>query len=302
MDGLFDSAWLKWGRAVVHAEALVKDISRVTTDPDRPSDFTFGYEYNARRHGFVVDVARVEPLPPAWSLMLGDVAANLRSALEHLAWGIVARGRRGKRGLPLTNDEARGVSFPIYGERRQFNGEVDRKLIGADRGDVARVRRVQPYHRGRRGKSRHALFILSALCNADKHRAIEPIRVVPSAGSYQVLEMRDCVPTADSRIPRPRFITLEVGAELGVVRVRKTGPNPHVELDAQLVLRLGVTDRIPLDEWLATTVRLIGLLLSYFAEAPDELAELGNPALFFPPDDPRSRADGPLHGEGDDGP
>jgi hypothetical protein len=101
MDGLFDSAWLKWGRAVVHAEALVTDIGLVTTDPHRPRDFIFGYEYNAKRHGFVVDVARVEPLPPAWTLMLGDVAANLRSALEHLAWGIVHRGRGGRRDFPL---------------------------------------------------------------------------------------------------------------------------------------------------------------------------------------------------------
>jgi hypothetical protein len=290
MDGLYDSAWLKWGRAVVHAEVLAEDIRRVTTDRDRPRDFIFGYEYDAKRHGFVVEVASVEPMPIAWSLMLGDVAANLRSALEHLAWAIVTRGRGGSRGFPLTDAEARGVSFPIYGDRRQFNGTIDRKLIGARRADIAHVRRVQPYHRGKRGTSRHALFILNALCNADKHRAIEPIRVVPSAATYQVLETRDCVPTTDTPRPRPRLITLEVGAELGVVRVRQTGPNPYVKLDAQLGLRLGVTDRTPLDDWLGTTPRLIGLLLAEFAEPPDQLAELGNPSLvrFFRPDAPRS--------------
>jgi hypothetical protein len=257
MDQPFDSAWLKWGRAIVHVHALESEMAQLAANPKR-NELTLGIgHYDPKRHGFPVEIAEVKPWPANWGVLLGDIAANFRSALDHCAWAIVHRGKGGANGFPLTKREAKQIYFPIVStDARQLNGEISTKLIGARRADIAIVRRVQPYHRGTR-HGRHPLFVLNQLCNSDKHRAIEPVRMIASSGGYQFLARRDCVPTTDRRRPRLRIVPMEIGAEVGVVRVRKTGPEPDVDVDTHIGVRPGVVERTPLDEWLAKTARMV---------------------------------------------
>jgi hypothetical protein len=74
---------------------------------------------------------------------------------------------------------------------------------------------------------------------------------------------------------------LEPGAELGVIRVRKTGPDPKIDVDAQFQVGIGATDRFPLAAWLQGTSRIVSTVLGLFADPPDEIVQLGDPALFF---------------------
>src|SRR5436305_1101517 len=83
------------------------------------------------RHGFAVYAADVAPVPTRWGLILGDIANNYRSAIDHLAWALVSRGRTPP--AVLTDDQRSAVQFPITQGRRQFNKSLKRRLPGAGR-------------------------------------------------------------------------------------------------------------------------------------------------------------------------
>jgi hypothetical protein len=282
MTGPFDSAWLKWGRAVVHQQTLEAEITRFVAESDG-TELTFGWHYDPKRHGFPVDIAAFDPWPAHWGPILGDVIANFRSALDHAAWAIVQRGRRGATGFPLGKPEARDVYFPVVRtDYRDFNREITKKLVGARRADVALVRRMQPYHRGKRGYRRHAIYILNELSKSDKHRSVQPVQMLAVEGSYTVLHARDCEPTTDRRRPGVRRVKMNVGAEVGVVRVRKLGSSPEVDVDVTIGLSPGITELARLDEWLKVTGSMIrSFLILLGSKPPDEIVQLGDPLLFF---------------------
>jgi hypothetical protein len=93
MDAPFDSAWLKWGWAVVHAQALHAEISSFFANVDPESLYATRTEYDPKRHRIIQRIATVEPLPPTVGLRLGDTASNFRAALDHLMYAVVSRGR-----------------------------------------------------------------------------------------------------------------------------------------------------------------------------------------------------------------
>jgi hypothetical protein len=82
------SHWLKLSRALDHVDALDRAIKGwLAGDSYR---FVKEYDTETRR---VAIVARIsEPIPPAWGPMIGDVVHNLRSALDHLAFALNAKG------------------------------------------------------------------------------------------------------------------------------------------------------------------------------------------------------------------
>jgi hypothetical protein len=146
-DPLFDSAWLKWGRAVVHLQALEADLDSFGPDSDRQPTLAVRAEYHPKRHGFGVYITHIDPAPAIWGLLLGDAANNLRSALDQLAWALVERGATPT--TTLNAPERNEIYFPIAEYRNAFNGGLPRKLPGVSRADIAKVRRYQPYHRGK---------------------------------------------------------------------------------------------------------------------------------------------------------
>ena len=144
-DSRFDSAWLKWGWAVRHAESLQTEIGRAAEDADRQPLITTSSEYDSQRHSIILTVASIQPIPPTWGLRLGDVAHGFRNSLDHLAWALVQRGQTHN----LSAKQSRRVQFPIFMTRAEFNGSLKTNLPGVRLADIAKVRRCQPYHRGR---------------------------------------------------------------------------------------------------------------------------------------------------------
>jgi hypothetical protein len=155
-DHLFSTAWLKWGRAIIHAEALKADIDSFRGDADANPVLAYRAEYHAKRHGFSIVPAVVNMMPARWGLILGDIVSNYRAAIDHLAWAIVRRGHRPPS--TLTDRQQRRVCFPIYDSRTAFNNAVsvaragDTNLPGAGRSDIAKIRAQQPYHYGTEGQ------------------------------------------------------------------------------------------------------------------------------------------------------
>ena len=112
-------------------------------------------------------------IPLTWSVAVGEVAHNLRSALDQLACQ-----------LALLNHAscADPNAFPIsrYGPRGKRKGQRGRHYwnIGSIRGlrrhHRAMVKRLQPYHRGN-GRGHSPLWLLQEIHNADKHRNIQAL-------------------------------------------------------------------------------------------------------------------------------
>jgi hypothetical protein len=221
-EPVFDSAWLKWGQAVRHAQALEADINAVTEDGNAEPVRTARADYNPKRHGFEIIATELAPIPARWRLMLGDIANNYRAALDHLAWALVIRGHTPPDAL--TPRQRKGVYFPINDDRRQFNGELPVKLPGVRRSDIAKVRRHQPYRNGPRNRPRHALVLLAAINNDDKHRTIQPIWAHPTLVKLEITDGRYCYIPSQTIHGRPE--PLEVDKEFTFLPRRRKGTNP----------------------------------------------------------------------------
>lgn len=266
-EGLFDSAWLKFGWAVVHADALQQEIVVHARETKGHTPFQTARYYDAKRHCIVIPIHSIEPFPIRWGLRLGDVVHGYRSALDHLAWAVVARGAAGK----LTKRQAFRVQFPISKQRGHFNEALAERLPGARRADIAIIRRYQPYQRGQRSLARHVFTILADLSNDDKHRAVQPVWALPAGATWKVGKTRDCVLTRTTT--RARRETLKVGTELVCVYVRRTGPNPEIEMYGEVAADVAINEQTWLTNWLQETTTFINRLLLEFGTGPNDLFE-----------------------------
>lgn len=114
-------------------------------------------------------------LPDEWSVMIGEIAHNLRSALDLLVWQLA---------LLSTPEPYRDTAFPIFSighTKRRRNGDFvphfwgkrygRRYLKSIDRRFWTRIEVFQPYKRENK-RRQSPLFLLHELNNTDKHRLI----------------------------------------------------------------------------------------------------------------------------------
>jgi hypothetical protein len=271
-DPLFDDAWAKWAQGVKHAHALEDDIDAFGRNRGRDPVLSAQAKYDAKRHGFAVTVTEIEPVPPLWPLMLGDVASNFRAALDHLAWALVTRGSKRPGTGALTPYAEGSVYFPIYEDRLKYNANLRRKLPGVRRADLARVRRHQPYHHGARSRALHALVMLNDINTGDKHRSLQPIWIDPATIRIHVSDERDCI-IHGLGPERWRKKPLEIDTELAYLRARKTGPKPQAKVDISVTAEPSVGKRVTLQEWGTHTAAFLIVVLTEFSDPPQELIE-----------------------------
>jgi hypothetical protein len=105
-----------------------------------------------------------EPPPGRLAIVFGDLLFNLRPALDHIAVAIAPPVQKRSAGFPLC-DRDNGE------DRKQFL----RTTVGMPPSAVERIASLQPYavqQRATRQGQIYNLSTLSALHNADKHRAL----------------------------------------------------------------------------------------------------------------------------------
>lgn len=268
-DPLFASPWLKWGRAAVHAQALHADLERTIAldNPDHPT-LVVRTEYQPKRHGFAVIIDDIDPMPPRLGLVLGDLVNNLRSALDHLAWAIVERGQTPPD--RLSDWHQRNIYFPLCETPAELTKKLPAKLPGATHADITRVRRYQPYkHRA----WRYALPLLAEINADDKHREIQPLWAAPMAGTIEVTHQRDCV--IHERNTTMSGQILKVNTELGLIRARKVGKQPYIEVVPHLACEPALESGFLLREWMRIALWWVQWLLYEFSEMPAEIENLG---------------------------
>lgn len=144
-------------------------------------------------------------VPIDWSVRLGEILYNLRSALDHLVWQLVcANGQRPGRhnAFPIVKSDK------VWGEQQ---AKTQWTLSGVSESTADMIRRLQPYTGGL-GLPFHvgAFWILHSLCNIDKHR-----HLVFAIASSDGLSHRHNRPPLDRPISaRP----LQGHGDLGTIR------------------------------------------------------------------------------------
>ncbi|MFC1943862.1 hypothetical protein ACFLWO_04745, partial [Chloroflexota bacterium] len=94
-----DSARLKVERANVHIQTLERSINRLL----QPK---VSVRKTGELHGFgdVVAVTIEAKLQEEWPLIIGDILANLRASLDHIAWALAIK-HTSDENRTLTTDE-----------------------------------------------------------------------------------------------------------------------------------------------------------------------------------------------------
>jgi hypothetical protein len=264
LDDLLESAWFRFAWAVVNGERLKEDINAFALDANAQTQLRLDQHYDAKRHCIVLTIAEfLRPFPKKWGLLLGDTVHNYRSALDHLAWALVQRGTK----PVLSNSQASGVYFPIADTRHEFNASLvgkRPKLPGVRRADIAIVRRYQPYIHGQRNVPNHVFFVLDQLSRHDKHRTIQPIVGTPEAAYFKAVAQHDCLVRRVRRRALRR--ALKVGTEVGWIFVKRTGPNPQIEMEGEIPVYPAINERLRLEKWLEVTMGITFKLLREFGE------------------------------------
>lgn len=99
-------------------------------------------------------------VPIEFSVRLGEVVYNLRSALDQLVWQLVHANYK----IPGRHNE-----FPIFEDESRFNKAVKSKLKGVSQGSSDKIKEMQSFCEN---DEWDALKTLHSLCNIDKHRSV----------------------------------------------------------------------------------------------------------------------------------
>lgn len=147
-----------------------------------------GQEPNSREAVKIV-VKRIRPIPPLLALLFSEAINHLRSSLDNVVWFFVEEeyGEIDQRKAPL-------ISFPIKDTSKKFEDWQKARvkdgfnIFGEDNDLGHRIRSLQPFVdgsqqvesfssllagiTGEKRDNRHALKLLQAYSNEDKHRQI----------------------------------------------------------------------------------------------------------------------------------
>jgi hypothetical protein len=151
-------------------------------------------------------------------LLAGEVAHQLRSALDHVVYQLCLANHI----KPTTK-----TGFPIFKTEKGYLGKAPMQVGDLPKVATDKISAVQPYHRGDDFRE-DPLWMLQTLNNTDKHRLI-PVSLV-SGGWLTVLFPNREVPHQVFAIPSE--LSFEPGAELCRFPLPK---RPAIEIDPYLV-------------------------------------------------------------------
>lgn len=155
-------AWTKHARALRHIQELNAACGRLIWGEPKPYRVTVAHEDDAECH--VARFVELCPPDPALGAMVGDIAHNLRGALDAAAWQLaVAHDRK------LAKADRRRVAFPLARGEKAFRRHDALTFFSDDARWV--IERVQPYHEPSR-RHLEPLRLLSTLATTDTHRVV----------------------------------------------------------------------------------------------------------------------------------
>ena len=166
-------------------------------------------------------------IPLEFPVRVGEIAHDLRSALDHLVWreAVELLGHR-----PTKKEGALSLQFPIFRSRKKFVAYRQSKgngFVGPDAWTI--IERYQPYDRGKPKRSK-GLELLAWINNMDKHRFIHGSSVW--LGFFNPLRMIDFNPearlVAAPLKPDVQSRPLKRDTEVACFQFDPNGPEPNV--------------------------------------------------------------------------
>ena len=185
-----DGPRLKVGRAISEIETL----SQAETAFRQEADYrVIRAELNPKTGQCVYRIrAKIQP-PLEWGVWIGEVAHNLRSALDGLVYQLaLLNGARASTRItqfpvflhPYTRKIQGRTVNGFHASKNKPRQGMGARMISLLKPDhQAIIERLQPYKRGKGGRM-SPLFQLSELNNADKHRLIQVIGVKVGVGPF----------------------------------------------------------------------------------------------------------------------
>jgi hypothetical protein len=203
-----------------------------------------------------------QPPWPYFGVIAGEIAHDLRSALDHFAWREAVEASGHVKAVKHERD----ITFPI---RRSASSFKHAKVLGLVSKDAAALmERCQPYKRGK-GIGPKSLGLLHWFNRLDKHHAIHvgaaasPRRLAPRTFlDFDALWLRECVPCL-----RPGR---ELKGRAEVMRLRFDARAPdtqvHVKRAPQLNISFGEVPRQLRGIGMAETAKYVRLVVNDFGK------------------------------------
>lgn len=261
MDRPLRDAWIKHNRALRHIKELNAECTKFLSGDPRPYLITVEYETDAGCH--VARFVQVKEPDPELGAIVGDIAHNLRSALDVTAWQLAIEHDR-----KAAKANRRLITYPLTSDERAFMRHDMLPYI-SDRA-LAVIESLQPYERGDRDHLQ-ALRWLSIISNADKHRIATGTFASVGFGTIQYVPEG-----ADSYVVK-YLGTMGMDIESGT-------PIAHIEVDGPPQTKVRVEGEPTLHVRFDAGSGHLGTLgvMTVFTTVEHALTQLG--AAFKPPD------------------
>ena len=213
------------------ANALNKLIQRFFKDNPRATGFDL--DPDAGEGLMWVEIGNQPPL--RWSVIIGEIIHDLRSALDHLAWQLGINNLRGR-------DPHDRTEFPIFLDatgKDGFGKKGRPKIRDLGPNSRAFIEGLQPFDR-----PDDPLWILQTMSNTDKHR-IPHLNVVTAEVSKWKLVPKD-----------PRFRLESIFYESPVILEGRTvfarvvaygPPGSEMEVHPRIIVRVAFGKGTPVD-------------------------------------------------------
>jgi hypothetical protein len=159
---------LKLQRAYEQIDSLKQEMAGfLKGDPYEPS-LQFRRMRGAREAPCVIDftirMLVKKPCPPMWSVIIGEIVHDIRSALDHLVYQLVVHATNN----PPADDSR--TQFPIFDDVAKFQRHSLNMLKGVSNQAATLIKTFQPFSTGEGTNS--PLWHVNQLSNIDKHRTI----------------------------------------------------------------------------------------------------------------------------------
>lgn len=197
------------------------------------------------------------PVPSDLVLIAGEVAHQLRSALDHLVWDLVVQNT----GAPPPGTDS---GYPIFRTADGYNRRAPQKIRGVSPSAANRIFAAQPFHLGDRADE-ELTWIVQELNNTDKHRLIPVTLIYAFVGAVHM--------TVDDGPPQELLPWQEVVREpmvdgMEIVRVpvhagEHATFNVPVGVDIAFA-RVGALQNHPVNDLLVKATRHVRRLVSSF--------------------------------------
>ncbi len=162
------SWWLKIKRANEHLSELEEAVRRYADS--RPYEAAGGVQAEHDHHDVSYSLRITRKPDPEIAAIVGDIAHNARSALDHIAVALAPRKRHRDAAFPVATEDiwlkdGRRYRSRDHKARRSYRSKVK----GIDLRAQAIINAAQPYNHG--GEA-HILAVLNRLENVDKHERL----------------------------------------------------------------------------------------------------------------------------------